>query len=363
VAYWITHPAELEQRYQQHPDRIGLDTEFIRERTFWPQLALVQMAVGDEILLIDPLIPGMTDALKPWLTDTSITKVMHSASEDLVAFKHTCGVLPRPLFDTQIGAALAGIGGGMGYQKLVAAITGVTLPKGETRSDWMRRPLSPTQLEYAADDVVHLFALHDEIRSQLEQKGRTAWLQEDSERLLASVDDDEDRWPHVSMRAAQFLDAASQRRLLRLLRWRDVQARQSDRPRSWILDNELATTLARNPPADTDALLRLMERFPKAPRRLAQPLLQALTTPLEDEAQAPLASQPTDASKNTIKRLQDAVSARASELGLPDGVLASRRHLETWLESGQWPALLGQWRRAELEQRLAPLLAEPAAAG
>ena len=120
MATWITTPAELDAYFQQRPARIGLDTEFIRERTFWPQLALVQMAVGQDILLIDPLIPGMTEALAHWLADESITKVMHSASEDLVAFKWACGVLPRPLFDTQIGASLAGIGGGMGYQKLVA---------------------------------------------------------------------------------------------------------------------------------------------------------------------------------------------------------------------------------------------------
>lgn len=137
MATWITTPAELDAYFQQRPTRIGLDTEFIRERTYWPQLALVQMAVGQDILLIDPLIPGMTEALAHWLADESITKVMHSASEDLVAFKWACGVLPRPLFDTQIGASLAGIGGGMGYQKLVAEITGVALAKGETRSDWM----------------------------------------------------------------------------------------------------------------------------------------------------------------------------------------------------------------------------------
>lgn len=364
MAYWITHPAELEQRYQQHPERIGLDTEFIRERTYWPQLALVQMAVGDEILLIDPLIPGMTDALRPWLTDPDIVKVMHSASEDLVAFKCACGALPRPLFDTQIGAALAGIGGGMGYQKLVAAVTGVTLSKGETRSDWMRRPLSPAQLEYAADDVVHLFALHDEIERQLQAQGRRAWLQEDCERLLAGVENDEgERWPHTSMRAAQFMEPDAQHRLLRLLRWRDVQARQSDRPRSWILDNELATALARTPPADVDALLRQMEKFPKAPRKLAQPLWQALTTPLPDEADAPLALQASDGNKATLKRLQDAVARRSAELALPDGILASRRHLESWLESGQWPQALGNWRRQELEARLQPLLAEAAATG
>ncbi|WP_313317585.1 ribonuclease D [Stenotrophomonas sp.] len=357
MAYWIKHPAELEERYRQPPSRIGLDTEFIRERTYWPQLALVQMAVGDEILLIDPLIPGMCEALTPWLTDTSITKVMHSASEDLVAFKCACGALPRPLFDTQIGAALAGIGGGMGYQKLVAEITGVTLPKGETRSDWLKRPLSEAQLEYAADDVEYLFALHDAITAKLQATDRMQWLQDDGERLLASVEGDEgEHWPHLSMRSSQFLEPEAQLRLLRLLRWRDQQARSSDKPRSWILDNELANLLARTPPADYDSMLKIFGRFPKAPRKLAQPLWEALTIPLDDEAEAPMALPATDGNKNAIKRLQDAVSKRTAELGLPDGLLASRKHLEALLESGNWPTALAGWRREQLEPVLTPLL-------
>jgi ribonuclease D len=357
VAYWIKHPAELEERYRQRPSRIGLDTEFIRERTYWPQLALVQMAVGEEILLIDPLIPGMPEALRPWLTDTSILKIMHSASEDLVAFKCTCDAMPRPLFDTQIGAALAGIGGGMGYQKLVAEITGVTLPKGETRSDWMRRPLSPAQLEYAADDVEYLFALHDAIDTKLQALDRRSWLDDDGERMIANVEaDDSEHWPHLSMRAAQFLEPDAQLRLLRLLRWRDRQARQSDKPRSWILDNEVATTLARTPPADYDAMLRLFDRFPKAPRKLAQAIWQALNTPLDDEAQAPQPLAPSDSNKAALKRLQEAAAARAAELGLPDGLLASRKHLEALLEGGEWPAALGGWRKAQLEPVLRPLL-------
>ena len=190
MATWINAPDQLDAYRALRPARIGLDTEFIRERTYWPQLALVQMAVGEHILLIDPLQPGMTAALRPWLEDTSITKIMHSASEDLVAFQHACGSLPRPLFDTQIGAALAGIGGGMGYQKLVAEVTGVTLPKGETRSDWLKRPLSDAQLEYAADDVEYLFAMHDTISAKLQAAGRMQWLQDDGERLLASVEGD-----------------------------------------------------------------------------------------------------------------------------------------------------------------------------
>ena len=357
MPHWITHPSELTERLQLRPSRIGLDTEFIRERTYWPQLALVQMAIGEEILLIDPLIPGMTDALKDWLVAPDIVKVMHSASEDLVTFKCACGVLPRPLFDTQIAAALAGVGGGMGYQKLVQEVTGTLLTKGETRSDWMRRPLSPAQLEYAADDVRYLFAIHDALTAKLTAQDRLGWLAEDGERLLGTVEhDDGDRWPHVSLRTAQFLEPAAQRRLLRLLRWRDLQARQSDRPRSWILDNELASQLARFPPADLDALMRQFDKFPKSPRKLANAVCEALNTPLPDEDHAPLAQASTDGNKATLKRLQDAVAQRSRELELPDGILASRRHLETLIEQRGWPAALGQWRRDALEADLLPLL-------
>ncbi|HEY0335227.1 MAG TPA: ribonuclease D [Stenotrophomonas sp.] len=357
MPHWIQNPADLDERLRTRPDRIGLDTEFIRERTYWPQLALVQMAVGEEILLIDPLAPGMAEALRPWLTDTSILKVMHSASEDLVAFKTACGVLPRPLFDTQVAAGLAGMAAGMGYQKLVLELTGTLLNKGEQRSDWMRRPLSPSQLEYAADDVFYLFALHDTLDAKLRDLDRRTWLEEDAERLLAGVEqDDGERWPHLSMRSAQFLDAPAQARLVGLLRWRDVQARQSDRPRSWILDNELAVSLARTPPVDETALLQVFDRFPKAPRKLSGAIWQALETPLQDESELPLALAANDTNKQALKRLQEAVANRSRELGLPDGILASRRHLESLLDGGQWPAGLGQWRRAQLQSVLAPLL-------
>ena len=357
MAIWISNPADLQRRYANAPDRIGLDTEFIRERTFWPQLALVQMAVGEEILLIDPLVPGMPEALRPWLEDQRITKIMHSASEDLVAFSHTCGVLPRPLFDTQIAAALAGIGGGMGYQKLVAEITGEILEKGEQRSDWMRRPLSDSQLHYAAADVIHLFALHDHLTARLQELGRTTWLEQDANKLIDTVaNEGNDPWPHLSFRAAQFIDAPAQARLLRLLRWRDAQARNSDKPRSWILDNELATALAKQPPASPAALDALFDRHPKAPKKLAAAIWQALTSPLDDEAGMPLAVDNGDRLRAPLKRLQKAVAERSAELGLPDGLLASRKLLEAWIEGGKPPATLTDWRRTELENRLQDLL-------
>ena len=355
---WISQPAALQEHFATRPARIGLDTEFIRERTYWPQLALVQIAVGDEILLVDPLKPGMTQALAPILADTAILKIMHSASEDLVAFKHACQVVPKPLFDTQLAAALAGIGGGLGYQKLVEQLTGVTLAKGETRSDWLRRPLSPAQLEYAADDVRHLFAMHDALDGQLGLLGRREWLVEDAQRTVHNAEHEGlEPWPHLGMRSAQFLDRNAQRRLLRLLRWRDAYARDHDRPRSWILDNELAVAIARSNPADRDLLQAQLDAHPKAPRKLGDAVWTALSTVLADEDQAPDASVGENRDKQRLRKLQEAVAARSAELGLPDGVLASRRWLEALLDHGDWPDALSGWRRTALEPGLTPLLA------
>lgn len=356
MTLWIDTADALRAHLQQPPAWVGMDTEFIREKTFWPQLALVQIAIGDRILLVDPLVPGINQALAPLLSNPDVVKVMHSASEDLVALGWACGTLPSPLFDTQIAAALAGVGGGLGYQKLVAEITGVPLAKGETRSDWLRRPLSAAQLEYAADDVTHLGAIYQALSARLDALGRSAWLAADCARMVAQAGDaGGERWPHLSMRSAQFLDADAQRRLLRLLRWREAQARASDRPRSWILDNELTLTLARNPPASRQALTRWLEQQPKAPRKLADAIWEALSTPLEDEAEAPLAKA-TDQDKQRLKKMQDAVARQAAALGLPDGILASRRWLEALMERGQWPTALSGWRREQLEPVLAPLL-------
>ncbi|GAB3374178.1 ribonuclease D [Lysobacter rhizosphaerae] len=360
---WISDPSALQAHFTHVPARIGLDTEFIRERTYWPQLALVQIALDNAsgeptVLLIDPLVPGMTAALAPILANESILKVMHSPSEDLVAFKHACNVVPKPLFDTQQAAALAGIGAGVGYQKLVEQLTGVTLAKGETRSDWLRRPLSPSQLDYAADDVRHLDAMHDVLDGMLAQLNRREWLFEDAIRTVANAENEgPERWPHLSIRSAQFLDADMQRRLVRLLRWRDAYARENDRPRTWILDNELAVAIARTPPPDREGLQAQLDAHPKAPRKLGDAIWRALGTPLPDEADAPDASAGETRDKQRLKKLQDAVSKRSAELGLPDGVLASRRWLQALLDDGKWPSALAGWRREALEPSLAPLLA------
>ena len=361
MPHWITDPAPLDALLStltaSAPASIGLDTEFVRERTYWPQLALVQIAAGEDIHLVDPLQPGMAEALARLLSDTRILKIMHSASEDLIALKYFCGALPQPLFDTQIAAALCGVGAGLGYQRLLQDLLGISVDKGETRSDWLRRPLSPSQLHYAADDVRHLHALHRTLSERLEAQQRSAWLEEDCARMLSNAaHDDGDRWPHLAMRSAQFLDRDGQIRLLRLLRWRETHARAQDRPRSWILDNELAQSLARTPPRDLGALQQMFDGQPKAPRKLAAQVLDALHTALADEHELPLA-RGDDRDRQAYKRLQQAVAACSEELGLPDGVLASRRWIEALQDGEDWPGALSGWRRTQLETRLAPLLA------
>jgi len=345
---WIDDAAELAHRLQEWrgQPRVGLDTEFIRERTYYPQLALVQLSVPGEILLADPLAPGIAAALAPLLADRGTTKIMHSASEDLQAFARGVGTLPAPLFDTQVGAAMAGLGGGLGYQKLVEAVTGVALEKGETRSDWLRRPLSDSQLRYAAEDVAHLHELHDAIEPKLRALGRLDWLRADGD----------DPLPHLAVRSAQTLDAAGQARLRRLLRWRDAEARRADRPKSWVLDNELAVQLSRRPFPAFAAFNAMLDANPRAPRKSRRELFELVDAPLtEEEAALPL-NRAVDLDKQRLKQMQEAVAGLAGALGVPEALLCARRHLEQLLEGRGWPASLEGWRRSLLEPALAPLL-------
>lgn len=354
AAEWIRDPAFLRALRSDAGPRIGLDTEFIRERTYWPVLALVQISTAERILLVDPRVPGIPDALREWLDDASILKVMHSAGEDLIALRQACAALPAPLFDTQTAAALAGMGAGLGYQALVREITGVELAKGETRTDWLQRPLTPAQCDYAADDVRHLFALHDALGARLHALGRENWLEQDCALAIDLAREYRaDPWPHLGVRAAQVLDRPAQTRLMRLLRWRDRRAVERDMPRNWVIAPELAIDLARIDPADRDAVSALLARTPKAPQSLADAITQALSTAVDDEAGMPLVIDDRNRDRRQLQALQAVVAKRSSELGLPDGVLASRRILQAWQDTGAWPESVSAWRRSELDALVA----------
>ena len=343
--------AELADKLDGRP--LALDTEFIRERTFFPQLALVQLSQGDGEALIDPLALPQPGPLAAVLQGPTL-KLMHSPSEDLQAFRHGWNLLVEPIFDTQLAAALCGLGAGIGYQALVGTLLGVHLEKGETRSDWLRRPLSESQCHYAAEDVRHLHALHAELDARLDTLGRRDWLTQDCARMIDAVrDDSPDPHPHLSMRSAQRLPADAQARVRRLLLWRETTARRSNRPKSWVLDNELVVLLTQRIPASRSEFETRLDAHPRAPRKQRDELWDLLIAPLTpEERDLPLAREADPAWRGPLKQMQTAVAERATALNLPEGLLCARRHLETLLATREWPAALEGWRRPLLEDAL-----------
>ncbi|MBL8297983.1 MAG: HRDC domain-containing protein [Rhodanobacteraceae bacterium] len=348
--HWITQPETTAALVARHPTSrlIGLDTEFMRVDSFYPRLALVQINLDTEIALLDPLALNGVAALAPLLADPGTTCVMHSASEDLEALAEAVPEGLGHLFDTQIAAAMTGFGAGLSYQKLVAAITGIDLPKAETRSDWLRRPLSAEQLDYAAQDVVHLPALHAELAARLEQRGRSGWLIEDCQRLLQKARSrDGDPQPQRSFKSAADWPRARQALLRRVLLWREATARRIDKPRPWLLDDAHIINLVTNPPSDIDELFQRAKGLRALRGAQRDELLDVLMAPLAPEELdfAPVFPLPTPAQKRTIAAMKESVVAIAAELDLPEGLLCARRHLEALVFDGVWPEALEGWRK------------------
>jgi ribonuclease D len=352
---WLDQVANLTQFLQKHANAryVGIDTEFIRERTYYPQLALVQICIDDEIALIDPTIPEIAQLLQALLSDTSILKIMHSSSEDLQAFKAGCDVVPSPIFDTQVAASLCGLGSSLSYLKIVEQICNVTLTKGETRSDWLQRPLTESQMHYAADDVRYLMPIYQHLKEALTQLDRTEWLISDCQFAVESAQQDSpDQNPHLGMRANQGLDQDAQLRLRRILRWRDQRAIEKDKPKRWIIDNDVATAISRHSLQDISELDNLMARFPKSPKGSRNHLYALLQRPFdEEEFSVPIVSEIAQTQKKQLKAMQQVVLEIATELNIPEGLLCSRKHLEYLLETKTWPNILNGWRKQLLADR------------
>ncbi|MEP2603560.1 MAG: ribonuclease D, partial [Paraglaciecola sp.] len=154
---------------------IAVDTEFVRTRTLYPKLGLIQIYDGKQLVLVDPLSIDDFSSLQSLLTNPKVVKVLHSCSEDLEAFWHALKVVPAPIFDSQFAASIVGMGPALGYAKLVEMMLGVVVDKGESRTDWIARPLSEQQCAYAANDVLYLFQLYPELKSKVEQQQKLPW--------------------------------------------------------------------------------------------------------------------------------------------------------------------------------------------
>ncbi len=362
AAEWIDSGDELQSWLASIPADavIGLDTEFMRRNTFYPQLALLQLGWNERYALIDPLAFDIGDSLQPMLGTGPALTVMHSASEDLETLAPLLPDGPHILFDTQIAAAFVGMGLGISYRALVAELTGVELDKGETRSDWLQRPLTASQRSYATLDVVYLKTVHEQLTHRLQQRDRSHWHAEDCERLKQRASHrDGDLQPQRTMRGAADWTSEQQAMLRRILMWRDRSARQLDVPRPWLIDDNLAMSLAQEPPA-SQSDLEQRSRGQRALRSAQrEELLAMMTEAISDEEIAstlPIPGHPQGEAKQALTAMKTAIDTLATGLDLPPGLLCPRKVLEEYVVTAQWPEFLEGWRREVLHDRLANLL-------
>ncbi|HVR97290.1 MAG TPA: ribonuclease D [Thermoanaerobaculia bacterium] len=342
------------RRWKELP-ALGLDTEFVRERTFFHRLGLIQVADGEAVYLIDPLKVTDLAPLAEVLRAPGTVKVLHSASEDVEVFYRGLGAVPEPLFDTQVAAALAGAGAFLSYQKLVSALFGVELPKGETRTDWLARPLSEAQLTYAAEDVAFLLPLYERLRHDLSALGRLPWALEDSAALLDTGRFEEDldaAW--LRIKGAGRLNRRQLAALQALAAWREREARQRDLPRNFVLKEGLLLALATRRPATPREVRKLPDFDAGQAARDETTWLETLhqTESLPEDALPSRVSQTpfSPGLKELSQRLRERARQTAEALGIPPEILAPRRTLDALLRRAldpdpRLPPDLQGWRR------------------
>jgi ribonuclease D len=334
--------------------RIGLDTEFLRERTYRAQLCLLQIASADEAVCIDPLALGTLTPLAGVLSADGVTKVMHASRQDLEVMLPVAGLV-RPVFDTQIAASLAGLPAQVGYADAVRRLLGVDLAKSHTRTDWSRRPLSAEQLEYALDDVRYLLPLAAELQERLERLGRLQWLGEELRVLddaRALVIEPAEAWQRL--KGLRDLDPARVRLARGLAAWRERTAIEHNRPRGWILEDALLREIVMQVPRTLQQLTELSDMPSGLVKRRGAELLACIESAGIPEPPPPLPARTRpDAAKTALVRKLGAISQSvAEELRLVPEVLATRRDLEQLAEGRRDGPPLRGWRLDVLGQRL-----------
>jgi ribonuclease D len=336
---------------------LGVDTEFVRTDTYRPKLCLVQVATTPLIGCIDTLAPLAFEGVWQSLSRQELLVVAHAAKQDLEALMRHMPRLPARLFDTQIAAAFLGHPPQTGYAALVEAELGHSIAKTQTRTDWSRRPLTPEQLHYAAEDVAHLRELYDTLSARLSKLGREKWVAEDSSALLNTslytVDPDQ-AWERLP--ALGHLQPATQARARRLAAWRERRADSADRPRQWILTDAVILELAHRNPENIAALETIEGLTPGIVRRTGEQLLGELRAAAEDLAdgrmqisQVPRNGSPDSAA---LKRLGGIVQEAGKDAGVSPELLATRKELAALMRGDRNVRPLSGWRESVVGRAL-----------
>lgn len=329
-------------------DCVAVDTEFIRETTFFPKVALIQVATDTKGWLVDPLALSREDleSFEEVMKDPQILKVMHAALGDQECFFHEYGFVVSPVLDTAAAAALLGYGDSVGLAKLLKICLGLNLPKGRARVHWLERPLAPELLQYAEEDVIHLVRLARVLLSELDRAGRRDWAlkasQHPEEMFKESVEG-------VALRAVRGskLDSKAMGCLFELVVWREMKARSLNRPRGWIADNSVLTSLAKSRPKSLAELSRFRGLNAKEIERSGNQILHALEKGLIREMEStpsdiPPPSQEEELVLNLLKAFLNVLASNhriATRLLVPSDQLlslarAGADNIDTWVSRG-----------------------------
>jgi len=338
---------------------IALDTEFLRERTYYARLCLIQVGAPGIVACIDPLALEQLAPLHVLLENPGLRKVLHAARQDLEVFNDLRGFVAAPLFDTQIAAAYLGYDDQIGYAALVTAITGVTLDKTHTRTDWSKRPLSAAQHQYAEDDVRYLMPVYEALHDRLAAAGRLAWVADDCARLTEPAlyaNDPDEAWRRL--RGGADLPAANQQMLRALAAFREQTAQARNLPRGWVLRDEVLFELARHAPRTRDELASIRGLEDGARHSWGDGILDCIEQGRRAEPLLIWERQvPPTPEQNVLgKRLMEMVRSVAQEHELAPAVLATRRDVEKLVRGAEPASVLRGWRAELLGPKLGTLL-------
>lgn len=365
---WVNDDASLAELCRQWSECpvIALDTEFIRTKTFYPIPGLIQLADQHSCYLIDPLAITEWNPLRQLLVNPDVLKLLHAPSEDIELFRHSFQVLPAPLFDTQIAAAFAGWGHSRGLQKLLKMVLDVELDKEETRSDWLKRPLTPKQERYAALDVAHLVELYRRIKPLLESNQREAWVEEETAQLVANVANADADMGNYYLRFTQLWNLPSHRQaaLRDVCIWREHLVRDKDRTRNSVLSNNTLIEVFKRWPRSMKDLSEIKEIRGSIVGEYGHDVMRMIYDARTSEKINPpeLIPQPLDFKwHGVVKKLRNFGVALAEKLDIPQELLIRKRDIEMLIRSGEEtgefsvPEGLKGWRESVIGL---PLLAE-----
>jgi len=361
---YITDKSELTSLVEQLRTSalVGIDTEFMRERTYFARLCLIQVGTDDVSAIIDPLAVGDLSPMCALLTDEKVVKVLHAGSQDLEIFFRECGHAATPVFDTQVAATLAGFPQQVGYGALVHEMLGAKLDKGDTYTDWAKRPLSDTQVEYALNDVRYLPELYRRLTERLAKEGRMGWLERDFAKLADPAT--YTVVPQEQWRRVKRISSLNRRQLAvarEVAAWRENEAMRRDVPKRWVIGDESIVEVSRRVPKTSQELMSIRGVSEKISRGAATGLLAAvqhgLAVPDEELPSIARKRRPAGDVDAAVDLMIAVVRLRARERGVAMPLLASRDDLER-LAAGERDghALLSGWRADMVGTELVELL-------